>query len=66
MELQVSEHICENSDIKFHENPFGVIQVVPCGRTDRDEADSSVLQFCERTCELSDDSRYPGPGTNNI
>jgi hypothetical protein len=66
MELEVSEQIFENSGIKFHENPFIGSQVVPCGRTDRDEANSSVLQFCERSCELSDDSRHPGPDTTYL
>jgi len=35
-------------------------------RTDRDDANSSVLQFFERTCELSDNNPYPGPDTNNV
>ena len=37
------------SNVQFHENPSSVSRVVPCGRSDRhDEADSRLLQFCER------------------
>jgi hypothetical protein len=45
------------TNIEFHENPSSGIRVVPCGwiggetnrQTDRhDEANSRLLQFCER------------------
>jgi hypothetical protein len=48
MEVKFSVYILENySNIKFHENPSSWIGTVPCGLTDRHEANSRFSQFCE-------------------
>jgi hypothetical protein len=60
MEFEVSKHFFEKLRYKISWRSVQCCRVVPCGRTDRDEANSSILQFCERACELSDDHRYPG------
>jgi len=39
--LDFSRQILKNVHIKFHENPSGGSQYVPCGRTDRYEEANS-------------------------
>jgi hypothetical protein len=50
MKLEFSLQIFEKySNIKFQENPFSGIRVVPCWLTERrDEPNSLFAQFCER------------------
>ena len=49
MELEFSGQIFKkSSDFKFHKNQFSGSEVVPCGRTDRqDEANIRFSQFFE-------------------
>ena len=50
MGLEFSRQIFEkSSNLKCNENSSGGSRVVPCGRTDRRETSSRVLQFCEHT-----------------
>jgi hypothetical protein len=53
MKLEFSREIFEKvSNIKIHKNPSSGSRVVPCGQTDgHDEANSRLLQFCERASE---------------
>ena len=43
--------VMKNCNLNFHENPFGMRRVVPCGRTDgHDEVNSHISQLlCKRT-----------------
>jgi hypothetical protein len=57
MTLEFSRQIFEeSSNIKFHENPSSWSRVVPCGhtdgRTDNDEANIRLSQFCEHAQQL--------------
>jgi len=58
MKIKFSRQISEKyPNIKFHENPSIGILVVLCGRTNgrtdrHGEANSRLLQFCERAWEL--------------
>jgi len=63
MKLEFSRQIFGKlSDIKFNENPYSGIQVVPCrrtGQTDRqDEANSRFSQFCERAQKVTNCKRH--------
>ena len=48
IKFEFSLQVFEKYSIKFHENPPSGSWIVPCGQTDRHEANSCSLQFYER------------------